>query len=128
MMANKKQREANLKKSTTAPVSLNDKVDRYGKLLAAASTSPQFAALNRDPDMHLMVKATVAFTILGAKTFAKGEVNPETMMGECFLLGYLIGRNSIGESVDVPQESEDKHTDVDTVAGDSSSLPAGRLS
>lgn len=99
-MANKKVSQNNKKvvaKDAARIQERNDKLDKFGKLLAAAARSKDYTDLVDDSDMLLMMQSAVAFTTVSDKLYGKGNMNPETKMGMCFLMGFVIGKNSTQE-------------------------------
>lgn len=97
-MTNKKVEERNRKAAAAASKArkeTNDKLDRFSKLLAMAGRSEQYTNLAGDADMLLMMKSAVAYAAMADKIYGRGDMNPETKMGMCFLLGFVIGQNSV---------------------------------
>jgi hypothetical protein len=97
-MTNKKISNDNKKISEKVAAQIqerNDKLDRFGRLLATAARSSQYTDLAGDSDMLLLMQSAVAFTNVSDKLYSKGDMNSETKMGMCFLMGYVIGRNTV---------------------------------
>ncbi len=80
---------------------LDDKLDRLGRLIAAAATSSQYLDLLNDLDMRHLMRSAVAYTAVADKLYSTSPMNAETKAGMCFMLGYVIGKNTVS-----PQDQE----------------------